>query len=132
MRRAGTVLILVGAVTLVSTLPALGQELEEWLDRAAQAEYRGRQFTVCDTPDGTRVELVEVSQRDGLLEVRAARGRAVVGPEGMYERDASGAAAVTSTDSDHDWQLAERYRVEFGEPDEVLNRPVDVLRGVGG
>ena len=97
MRRAVAILVVVGLVVVAGALPALAQDLEEWLDRAAAAEYRGRQFTVCDTPDGARVELVEVSQRDGLLEVRAARGRSVVGPEGMYERGADGSVTVTST-----------------------------------
>ncbi len=126
--RKTTIVALTLLAGLVPALPAMGQDLEEWLDRASRAEYEGRQFTICDTPDGTRVEVVEVAQRDGLLEVRAAAGRAVVSPDGVYERSADGSVTVRDAETASDWELAERYRVEYGDPDAVLNRPVDVLR----
>lgn len=128
MKRTTLVMAITLVAGLVPALPAMGQDLEEWLDRAARAEYEGRQFTICDTPDGTRVEVVEVAQRDGLLEVRAAAGRAVVSPDGVYERSADGSVTVLDAETASDWELAERYRVEYGDAEVVLDRPVDVLR----
>ena len=127
--------VLVGAVltlTVGMVTPALAQDLEDWLERARRAEHTGRQFTLCDTPDGRVVEIVEVTQRDGLLEVRGASGSAVVSEAGIYERSADGSMSVTSAQAETGWQLSDRYTVEFRDPGEVLNRPVDVLRIMEG
>jgi len=128
MVAAALVVALIGG----SALPALAQDLEEWLERAAQAEYSGRQFTLCDTPDGRMVEIVEVAQRDGVLEVRASFGSAVVSSAGVYQRDSEGTMSVTSAEALSKWSLSDRYEVVFGEPDRVLNRSVDILRIMQG
>ena len=126
------VVAMVLAMATTSALPALAQDLEEWLERAAGAEYSGRQFTLCDTPDGHRVEIVEVVQSEGLLEVRASFGSAVVTPDGIYQRSSDGAVSVSSAEAVTGWQLAEHYRVEFGAMGEGLRRPVDVLQVMDG
>ena len=132
MRRSTSLAVLIVTLMVLPALPALGQDLEEWLERAANAEYSGRQFTLCDTPDGRRVEIVEVAQRDGFLEVRAGFGSSVVSADGIYERSADGTMSVTSVETLAGWKLADRYHVEFGPPDEVLQRPVDVLKVMEG
>ena len=132
MKRSMIIAVLAVPMVTASALPAIAQDLEEWLKRAAGAEYSGRQFTLCDTPDGRQVEIVEVVQRDGLLEVRAGSGSAVVGPNGIYQRSPDGTMSVTATEPHTGWKLADHYRVEFGDTSEVLRRPVDVLRVMDG
>ena len=132
MRRALSIMTVSLALIGASALPALAQDLEEWLERASQANYSGRQFTLCDTPDGRLVEIVEVAQRDGILEVRAAFGSAIVSADGVYQRDAEGTMSVTSAEALTGWELADRYHVIFGDADEVLNRPVDMLQIMEG
>lgn len=119
--------LLVSTLVLASAMPAIAQDLEDWLDRASRAEFTGRQFTVCDTPDGQRVAIVEVAQNDGLIEVRASSGSAVVSDNGVFQKTADGSMSQTSAEALSDWKLADRYSVRFGEPAEVLARPVDVI-----
>ena len=77
------------------------------------------------------VEIVEVAQREGVLEVRAAFGSSVVSEDGVYQRSADGTMSVTAAEAT-EWALADRYVVEFGEPEEILHRSVDVLRIMEG
>jgi hypothetical protein len=126
-RRVTTAFLLTLAMSILTAVPALAQDLEEWLERASDAEYTGRQFTVCDTPDGQRVAIVEVSQHGGLIEVTASSGSAVVGPDGVFQRTADGSMSVTSAESLSDWSLADRYSIVFGQSGEVLARPIDVI-----
>ena len=132
MRRLRIVALLSAVLSVGIVSPAFAQDLEDWLERARRAEYTGRQFTLCDTPDGQRIEVVEVSQRDGLIEVSVSTGSAVVSDVGVYQRSPDGSMSVTAAETLTEWELADRYDVQFGSSDEVLNRPVDVLNVMEG
>ena len=132
MRRLRIVALLSAVLAVGIVSPAFAQDLEDWLERARRAEYTGRQFTLCDTPDGRRIEVVEVSQRDGLIEVTLSTGSAVVSDAGVYQRSPDGSMSVTTAETLTEWELADRYDVQFGSSDEVLNRPVDVLNVMDG
>lgn len=110
---------------------AVAQELEQWLERAANAEYSGRQVTVCETPDGRIGEIVDVAQRDGVLVAATAAGEGMVRAGALYEKSANG-STISTIESVAAWSLADRYEVRVSGPSSVLGRQADVVEVVEG
>lgn len=77
--------------------PAWASELGEYLDSASAAEFSGTQVVSCDTPDGVREAVIEITQSFGAVSAVSA-GRSgtrvavaagtldVVRPDGTSER----------------------------------------------
>ncbi len=72
MRRTLVVSVLALTVIVGQALPALATDLGEYLERAAASEYSGEVFVICDTPDGTVAQFVEVTRSDGQLWVKTS------------------------------------------------------------
>ena len=125
-RRLVTVVAVAGMFG-VAALPAYAQSLDEWLERASDAEFEGRQVTICNTPDGRLSDVVDVAQKDGMVAVGAPDGP-VVFQSGVVE---PGAIADGSADSERA-ELAERYSVRRLSQASFLSRPVDVVEVFDG
>ena len=127
MKRALVVLVLAMAVTVGQALPALATDLGAYLERAAESEYSGEIFVICDTPDGTVAQFVEVTRSDGHLWVKSDTGEAVTSNGELYQRSADGTVQATRIDSAADWEVSSKYTtVEAGSARE-LERPVHVV-----
>ena len=127
MRRALVVVALVIVVVIVSAMPAVADDLGDYLERAAASEYSGEVFVICDTPDGTVAQFVEVTRSAGQLWVKNNGSEAVAAEGELYQRAADGTVQATRIDSAADWELSPRYRsLEAGE-DRELERPVHVV-----
>lgn len=122
-----TVVALVGQV-----VPALATDLAEYLDRAAASEYSGEVFVVCDTPDGTVAQFVEVTRSAGVLWVRASDNESVSTNGELYQRAADGTVHSTRIDSSAGWKMSSKYTaLEAGHARE-LERPAQVVTVMEG
>jgi hypothetical protein len=132
MRRS----LIVAALTVVALFgqawPARATDLGPYLERAAASEYSGEVFVVCDTPDGTVAQFVEVARSGGELWVRTSGSEAVSADGELYQRAADGTVEAVRIDSSADWELSSRYTaVDAGKAKE-LERPVQVVTVMQG
>lgn len=128
--------LIVAGLTVVAlvgqAVPALATDLGEYLDRAAASEYSGEVFVVCDTPDGTVAQFVDVTRSAGALWVRTSANEAVSGNGELYQRAADGTVQVTRIVSSAGWEMSSKYStVEAGRARE-LERPVQVVTVMEG
>ena len=77
MKRTLTIALLTGVALIGQAAPALATDLGDYLERAAASEYSGEVFVVCDTPDGTVAQFVEVTRSAGELWVRTSSAEAI-------------------------------------------------------
>ncbi len=124
----GLLMVIGGAV------PGLAQEaeLDSWFERAKGAEFSGRQFVVCETPDGERSEFVTLSQMDGVLVVDAGSGQSVISRGELYDLAADGTVLASTFDGHSPWSLDSRYEVSDGATVTVLGRQADVVNVLEG
>ena len=134
MRRLGIIAGLASVLVIGAALPGAAQEddLGLWFERAGAAEYSGRQFTLCETPDGDRAEFVTLSQRGGVLLVDAGSGQSMVSPGELYDLSADGTVRASSFDGHGSWSLDSRYRVATPGVAIVLGRRADVVNVLEG
>ncbi|MDH3260056.1 MAG: hypothetical protein OEM84_03695 [Acidimicrobiia bacterium] len=132
MRRALTVSGIALLVTFAQTLPALAEDLGEYLERAAAAEYSGEVFIVCDTPDGTIAQFVEVTRSGDELWVRTSGSEAVAANGELYQRGADGTVQATRIDSSAAWEVSPRYTARDAGRARELERPVRVVTVMEG
>ncbi len=134
MRRIGVIVSFVVLMVLGTALAGSAQEaeLDSWFERAKGAEFSGRQFIVCETPDGERAEFVTLTQRNGVLIVDAGSGRSVVSPGELYDLSADGTVLASTFDGHSPWSLDSRYGVSDGAAVTVLGRQADVVNVVEG
>lgn len=132
MRRVLIVSSLAMVVIVGQALPALATDLGEYLERAAASEYSGEILVICDTPEGTVAQFVEVARSGGQLWVRSSSNEAVAANGELYQRAADGAVHATRIDSAAVWEVSPRYApLEAGEARE-LERPVHVVTVMEG
>lgn len=132
MKRALTVSLLAVLVIVGQASPALADDLSEYLERAAAAEYSGEVFVVCDTPDGTVAQFVEVTRSAGELWVRTSGNEAVSGDGELYQRAADGTVQATRIDSSADWVVSPKYTMLAAGEARELERPVRVVSVMEG
>jgi hypothetical protein len=115
-------------VTLVGqAVPAFAADLGEYLERATASEYSGEVFVVCDTPDGTVGQFVEVTRSDGELWARTSGSESVSANGELYERAADGTVQAIRIDSSVDWELSEKYAALDAGSARELERPVQIV-----
>ncbi len=132
MRRSLIVVALTVVALLGQALPASATDLGAYLERAADSEYAGEVFVVCDTPDGTVAQFVEVARSAGELWVRTSGSEAVAADGELYQRAADGTVQAIRIDSSTDWEMSSRYAaVDAGQATE-LERPVQVVKVMEG
>ena len=106
-------------------------DLAEYLDRAAESEYSGEVFVVCDTPDGTVAQFVEVTRSAGVLWVRTSDNESVSADGELYQRAADGTVQATRIDSSAGWKMSSKYTaLEAGRVRE-LERPAQIVTVMG-
>lgn len=132
MRRTGVTLALAAGVVVTSASPALAQPLEEWLDRAARAEFEGRQVTICETPEGRISEVVDVAQKDGVVVVTAPGGEVVIQAGAVMTTETDGSASLATVESASNARLADRYRPAVRGQSQIINRAVDIVEVLEG
>lgn len=73
-------LLVVSLAMMLSSLSSMASagELENRLERSRNATFTARQVTTCATPDGRRDALTAVGQSNGIMQVAAGNGTAVV------------------------------------------------------
>lgn len=135
MRRSALV-VGIALVAVLLPVPAMADELGDYLERASEAEFSGEELVVCSTPDGAIFSSLEVAQAGGVVIVTAPveGGGSVVAGEGQLATEAAdGTVEVTRVGDAGDWQLADRYSVEELGDGRYLNRRVDMVEvGEGG
>ncbi len=132
MKRAAIVVTLASGMVLSTALPGLAQPLDEWLDRAAHAEYEGRQVTICNTPDGTVSEVIDVAQEDGVVRVGAPGGELVIRAGALMATGPSGATDVTSVEYASRAEVADRYAARRVGQTRIANRLATIVEVVEG
>ena len=128
--------LIVAALTITAlvgqAVPALATDLGTYLERAEASEYSGEVFVVCDTPDGTVGQFVEVARSGGELWVRTSGSEAVSADGALYQRAANGTVEAIRIDSSADWKMSSKYTaVDAGQAKE-LERPVQVVTVMDG
>jgi hypothetical protein len=89
-------------------------------------------FVICDTPDGTVAQFVEVARSEGQLWVRTSGNEALTSDGELYQRAADGTVQATRVAGSADWQMSGRYEsVEAGSTRE-LERPAQVVKVMEG
>jgi len=127
MKRALIVSLLVVSVVVGQAVPALAADLGEYLERAAASEYSGEVFVICDTPDGTVAQFVEVTRSAGQLWVKTSGAEAVAANGELYQRASDGTVQATRIESAADWVVSSKYSIlEAGQARE-LERSVKVV-----
>lgn len=127
MKRALIVSLLVLSVVVGQAIPALAADLGEYLERAAASEYSGEVFVICDTPNGTVAQFVEVTRSAGQLWVKTSGTEAVASNGELYQRASDGTVQATRIESATDWVVSSKYSVlEAGRARE-LERSVNVV-----
>jgi hypothetical protein len=108
-------------VIVVGAGPALAGELEDLLERAASAEYSGREIVVTVWDGETAADLVSVEHAGSMMRILDGSGEAVIG-EGKVHGDGEAAVAVADWSV---WDLNPRYRA--GETESVVRngRPAE-------
>jgi hypothetical protein len=132
MKRVPIVLLLSILVVVGQALPALAEDLGGYLERAAASEYSGEVLVVCDTPDGTVAQFVEVTSTAGELWVRTSGNEAVSANGELYQRAADGTVQATRIDSSADWEVSPRYTALDAGRARELERPVQVVTVMEG
>jgi len=121
-RRVVTTATLAVALVALSVSVAVADELDDYIDRSADASYAGQQATWCTFSGETEFFIVSVENAGSVLMVEAA-GSSQMLSEGRVSTDGSGVALA-------DWssaEMADRY-VSGGVVAEVrLGREVAVL-----
>ena len=132
MRRSLIVAGLTAVALVAQAVPALATDLAEYLDRAAASEYSGEVFVVCDTPDGTVAQFVEVTRSAGVLWVRTSDNESVSADGELYQRAADGTVQATRIDSSAGWKMSSKYTaLEAGRVRE-LERPAQIVTVMEG
>ncbi len=128
--------LIVAGLTVVAlvgqAMPASAVDLGEYLERSAQSEYSGEVFVVCDTPDGTVAQFVEVTRSAGELWVKTSESEAVASNGELYQRAPDGTVQATRIDSSADWELSTKYTVLDTGRAQELERPVQVVTVMEG
>jgi hypothetical protein len=133
-RGAVAMVVMVGVLGSIA-VPGYAQDLDEWLDRAADAEFEGRQVTICNTPDGRLSDVVDVAQKDGMVAVGAPEGpvvfrSATVDPGGVGA--VSGGSTESGPAESGRADLAARYSVSVRADATFMERSVDVVDVLDG
>ncbi len=132
MTRVFVVLALVVGVSSGQVVPVLAADLGDYLERAAASEYSGEMLVVCDTPDGTVAQFVQVTRSDGRLWVKTNGSEAMATDGELYQWAPDGTVQATRTESTAEWELSSRYlSTEAGRARE-LERPVHVVSVLEG
>ncbi len=124
MRALAVVLGTVTAVTGLSTV-AQAEELEEYLEKAAEAEYTGREIVVTYWEDETHAGIYEVEQGGGLTMVGGTVSRAMVGA-GKIDRLDDG-RDPQELFGWSEWRLEDRYSMEPAVAGRRLGRSVSIV-----
>lgn len=132
MRRTGVATALAAGMLIISASPALAQPLEEWLERAAGAEFEGKQVTICETPDGRLSEVVDVAQKERVVVVTAPGGEVVIRAGAVMTTDSDGSTSVARVESSSPAGLADRYRSAVRGQSQIINRQVDIVEVLEG
>lgn len=107
MRRLAVCALVVGAL-VGGAMPAVAQELTDYIDKQAGATYSGDQTVVCVTPEGNVTQVASVSQAAGVRVTEIEDGTLVVSQAGASEPQT----------------LADRYEVTTPRPGTFLGRQV--------
>lgn len=132
MKRLLVFVVLVIGLVAGQAWPALAIDLGEYLERADDAEYSGEVFVICDTPDGTVAQFVEVTRFDGQLWIRTRGNEAIASDGELYQRAADGTVQATRIAASSAWQMSDSYEpVEAGTTRELERtaRVVTVMEG---
>lgn len=132
MKRSLIVAVLTVALLVGQAWPALATDLSEYLDRSAASEYSGEVFVVCDTPDGTVAQFVEVTRSAGVLWVRTSGAEAVASNGELYQRAADGTVQATRIVSSAAWEMSSKYTAFDAGRARELERPVQVVTVMEG
>jgi hypothetical protein len=132
MKRLLVIVVLALGMVAGQAWPALATDLGEHLDRAAAAEYSGEVFVICDTPDGTVAQFVEVTRSDGQLWVRTRGNEAVTSNGELYQRAADGTVQATRVAVASAWQMSDQYQAVEGGFTRELERPAHVVTVMEG
>ena len=127
MKRSLITAVLTIVTVVGQAVPAFAADLGEYLERATASEYSGEVFVVCDTPDGTVAQFVEVTRSDGELWVRTSGSESVSANGELYQRAADGTVQAIRIDSSADWELSEKYAAHDAGPARELERPVQIV-----
>lgn len=113
---------LAAALAVLLSVPAVALgDLGGYLERSAAAEFSGEQAVSCDTPDGARSSVFQLTQADGSVAAWSAADAdsvVTVGP-GLAaartgdETDAAVVEAVESNDSSPSYRIGESEQVIF-------------------
>lgn len=117
MRRSLFVVGLAVGLTLVAA-PAVAEELEDYLSKAAEADYAGTQVVVTVWEGRSTARIMEV-ERIGELLMVGSDGREVVAGNGKLS---SAAGGVVLSDWDAGSHLSSRYTTGTAEPAQHLGR----------
>ena len=132
MKRSLAIAVLAFVAVVGQAVPAFADDLGEYLERAAASEYSGEVFVVCDTPDGTVAQFVEVTRSDGELWVRTSDSESVSANGELYQRAADGTVQAIRIDSSTDWELSEKYTARDAGRARELERPVQIVTVMEG
>ena len=127
MKRSLITAVLTIVTVVGQAVPAFAADLGEYLERATASEYSGEVFVVCDTPDGTVGQFVEVTRSDGELWVRTSGSESVSANGELYQRAADGTVQAIRIDSSVDWELSEKYAALDAGSARELERPVQIV-----
>jgi len=125
IRRVFVIGGLVAMIGVIGTVPALADDLADYLADAGEAVYSGRRV-VGTTWDGFEsIGVVEIQHLEGMATVGSGSSLATIGGGRMRFDDPSGAALSYVGAAQVD--LEERYGVSPGGPTEHLGRSAHVL-----
>ena len=112
-------MLLVSAFALSTLGSAAGaaEELEEYLQDAADAEYSGSEIVVSYWEEEAIAAIYEVQQSDGMTRVGDGNGQAMAG-DGVFEGSTEEGVTHSVVSEWADWRLHERY--SLAEPRSTL------------
>lgn len=110
-------------LTMIGTLPA--SDLVEDLDRAAAADFSGRQLVVCWGADGVVAHVTDIEQSGGMTKVVGPGGSVVIG-EGKMIEQYQGAVRYLEMIPSTEWRLWDGYTVADAEDLFSMGRNADI------
>ncbi len=127
--RIGALVALAAGMVALGILVAgparAGDDLDEYLERAAEAEFSGTQIVISQWNGESAAGLYEVSQADGVTQIERNGGMAMLMGDGKV-RSATGSSEVYVSEWS-EWRLADRYTTAAPEATVRLGRPAQSL-----
>lgn len=112
---------------MAPALPVGAAELEPYLERSGAAEFSGEQVISCNTPDGARDMVVDMSQTAGMLSVRSGSGSAVAAGDGVLSVTGNDGSSQGATVGETMAVPAGRYQALPTGPVEMLGRRAEQI-----